>query len=156
MGDAATTFWSPGRSTVLLTIWALLTPYRVNLTPLPWAPPPWGFDVVIYAGLWGYNTALNPIFGIYINPLYSFIGLVFCAPGLIMAWLVWQGTREEHRPRLQYYEMVVLLYVIQILLTFILPCPNIRTLCIPVPTTGIVALYLISRVVEDPEAAWSK
>lgn len=116
-----------------------------------------GFSLFIYAGLWFYQ---QPGGARYLSApillvIYAVLMFPFYAPGLAMAGLVWHGSRDGHFTRVQYYGLVVMLYVIQILLTFILPCPNINALCIPTPTTGIVALFLISRVVKEPTVPWS-
>ncbi len=144
------TFWSPRRSIVLLTVWALVTPFKVIYMSLRI-----GFVITIYAGLWFYTPGIflpsSPVYSI----LYTVLMFPFYAPGLAMAGLVWHGSRDKHFTRLQYYGLVVMFYVLQILLTFILPCPNINALCFPTPTTGLPALFLISRVVKEPTVPWS-
>jgi hypothetical protein len=147
------TFWIPRRSIVFLTVWALVTPFKVI-----YMSARIGFSLFIYAGLWFYQ---QPGGARYLSApillvMYAVLMFPFYAPGLAMAGLVWHGSRDGHFTRVQYYGLVVMLYVIQILLTFIIPCPNINALCIPAPTTGIVALFLISRVVKEPAVAWSE
>lgn len=112
---------------------------------------------VIYAGLWGYLPG-NPYTNspIVVLPVYALFFLPFYAPGLAMVGLLWNGSRNPRFTRLQYYGLVVTLLVLQMLLTFIIPCPNVNDLCIPTPTTGVVALFLISRVVKEPVVAWSE
>jgi hypothetical protein len=136
---------------VFLTIWALVTPFKVI-----YLSGRIGFAITIYAGLWylHYPGMLLLLSETY-STLYAILMLPFCAPGLAMAGLVWHESRDEHFTRLQYYGLIVILYVLQILLTFVLPCMNSRALCVPTPTTGIVALFFISRVVKEPTVPWS-
>ena len=148
-------FWSPRRSVVFLTIWAIATPIKVIFIDFHR-----GVDVTVIAGLWEYLPTYNPYV---MDPLLHFVWVLFMlpfyAPGLIMAGLVWHGSRDKHMTRQQYYGLVVTLLAIQILLTFIIPCPistGSLVWCVPTPTTAFPALFLISRVVKEPMVPWSK
>jgi hypothetical protein len=146
------TFWSPRRSIVFLTVWALVTPFKVI-----YMSARIGFSLFIYAGLWFYQ---QPGGARYLSApillvMYAVLMFPFYAPGLAMAGFVWHGSRDGHFTQLQYYGLIVMLYVLQILLTFILPCPNPKALCVPAPTTALPALFLVSRVVKEPKVPWS-
>jgi hypothetical protein len=140
---------------VLLTIWAFIMPVKVALIESYI-----GVNAILYTGLYPYQSAgINSLEYPLSMIMYIVIMLPFCAPGFIMAGLVWHGSRDEHKTRLQYYGLVVMLLVIQTLLVMIIPCPissRSIVLCFPTPTTGFLALFLISRIVKEPVVAWSE
>ncbi len=149
------TFWSPRRSVVFLTIWALITPIKVILIDFHRR-----FSIIIYAGIWMYVTGRAPDSNspLLISVGYAFSVLPFYATGLIMAGLMWHGSRDEHFTRQQYYGLVVTLLAIQTLLALVIPCPISSgglVYCFPTPTTALPTLFLISRVVKEPTVPWS-
>jgi hypothetical protein len=147
------TFWSLRRSVVFLTIWALVTPFKVILIDFHRQ-----FSIIIYAGTWMYVTGRAPDSNspLLISVGYAFSVLPFYATGLIMAGLMWHGSRDEHFTRQQYYGLVVTLLAIQTLLAIIIPCPiSSGGIVYCFPTTALPALFLISRVVKQPTVPWS-
>ncbi len=151
-GISNKSFWSTGRITVFLTVWALVIPFKImiNLSRLS--------SSIIYAGLWSYLGGANPFSEspLIVSFLNTAFQLPFYAPGLASAWLVWHGSKDENLTRMRYIEITVMLILIQVILSMIIPCVMADTLCIPTPTTGLVALLFGSKVVKDIEGPWSE
>ncbi len=145
--------WSHGRIGLFLTIWNLLSPFYIVI-PLDRLE-----RSILYAPLWAYMPPSNPfsptpfVFDIRI-PL-SFLPLY--APGLVIAWLAWIGAVKRNIDRGRFVQEVLLLQVIYVLIVWlIIPCPisTHSNLCLPIPTTGLVALLFKSKVVEDITTPW--
>lgn len=144
--------WSSTRITVFLAIWALASPVKVILYPTR-------LDLsVIYAGLWQYFPGGNPFSDspIILSPLATAIMLPFYAPGLAVSWYAWRSAKDENLTRGRYFEFNLVLTITQALLALVIPCPTEFYLCIPTPTTGVVALFFTSRIVKEIEVPWSK
>ena len=143
--------WSPLRVTAFLAIWALVTPVKVMLY-LPRLELS-----LIYAGLWLYLPAGNPLSDspFVLSPIVIMSMLPFCVPGLAVSWYAWRSAKNENLTRGGYFQVNVLLVVIQTLLALIIPCPTEFYLCVPTPTTGIVALLFVSRIVKEIKVPWS-
>jgi hypothetical protein len=140
---------------LFLTTWNLASPFytvipfeHLNLS-------------LFYAALWAYLPGGNPfspspfIFGV----LYTVLNLPFYTPGFVVAWLAWKGAIERNLTRGRYVEVVILLQVIHVLIVwFILPCPISSSphLCLPIPTTGLVALLFRSKVAEEITTPWTE
>jgi hypothetical protein len=146
-------FWSHRRIGLFLMVWSVITPFYAVI-PLEQIS-----SSLFYAALWAYIPIGNPFsltpfvldisIPIFFLPLY--------APGLVVAWLAWKGAVERNLERGRFVEEVLLLQVIQVLaIWLILPCPisNHPFLCLPVPTTGLVALLFRSKVVEEITVPW--
>jgi len=144
--------WSTNRIIAFLTIWALVIPFklmlRLNLLNFS----------IIYAGLWSYLGGANPYSDspLIVSVLSTVFMLPFYAPGLASAWLVWYGSKNENLTRQRFIETNVMLILIQLVLAMIIPCVSPDYLCIPTPTTGIVALFFVSKVVKEIEVPWSE
>lgn len=143
--------WSPLRITAFLTIWALTTPFKVVLFR-----PRLDYSL-IYAGLWSYMPGGNPFSDspLILSGFVTASLLPFYAPALAVSWFVWQGSKNENLTRMRYFEINLMLVLIQTLLALIIPCMG-DTLCIPTPTTGIVALLFVSRIVKEIKVPWSE
>lgn len=142
--------WSPLRITAFLAIWALVTPVKVMLY-LPRL-----HHSLIYAGLWSYLPG-NPLSEspLIVSVLYTAFILPFYAPGLAVSWFAWRSAKNENLTRGGYFRVNLLLVVIQALLALIIPCPTEYYLCVPTPTTGVVALLFVSRIVKETKVPWS-
>jgi hypothetical protein len=144
--------WSTNRIIAFLAIWALVIPFKLmlRLNQLRLS--------IIYAGLWSYLGGANPYSDspLIVSGLFTVFMLPFYAPGLASAWLVWYGSKNENLTRQRFIETNVMLILIQALLAMIIPCVMADTLCIPTPTTGIVALFFVSKVVKEIEVPWSE
>ena len=144
--------WSPNRIIAFLTIWALVIPFKLmlRLNQLRLS--------IIYAGLWSYLGGANPYSDspLIVSGLYTVFMLPFYTPGLASAWLVWYGSKNENLTKQRFIETNVMLILIQALLAMIIPCVLADTLCIPTPTTGIVALFFVSKVVKEIKVPWSE
>ncbi len=144
--------WSPNRIIAFLAIWALVIPFKLmlHLNQLGYS--------IIYAGLWSYLGAANPFSDspLVVSVLNTAFQFPFYAPGLASAWLVWYGSKDENLTRQRFIEVNVMLIVIQALLAMIIPCVMAAVVCIPTPTTGIVALFFVSKVVKEIEVPWSE
>ena len=81
--------------------------------------------------------------------------LPFCVPGLAVSWCAWRSAKNENLIRGGYFQVNLLLVVIQALLALVIPCPTEFYLCVPTPTTGIVALLFVSRIVKEIKVPWS-
>ncbi|MFW9843595.1 MAG: hypothetical protein ACFFEV_03385 [Candidatus Thorarchaeota archaeon] len=144
-------FWSPNRIVAFLTLWALVVPFklmlRLNLLHFS----------IIYAGLWSYLGGTNPFLDspLIVSILNAAFMLPFYTPGLASAWLVWYNSKNENLTRQRYIEFNVMLTLIQTLLAMIIPCVMADTLCIPTPTTGIVAIFFVSKVIKEIKVPWS-
>ncbi len=144
--------WSSNRIVAFLTIWALVIPFklmlRLNLL---------NFSIV-YAGLWSYLGGANPFSDspLIVSIYHTVFQLPFYAPGLASAWLVWYGSKDENLTRQRFIEINVMLILIQALLAMIIPCVGPDYLCIPTPTTGIVALFFVSKVIKEIKSPWSE
>ncbi len=115
---------------------------------------------IIYAGAWGYLPnnpyTTSPII---VSLLYVAFMFPFYTPGIIIASFVWHGFSNPNLTRARYVEVIVLLQVVYILLIWLLiPCPisTYPHLCIPVPSTGIVALLFVSKVVKKIDSPWTE
>jgi hypothetical protein len=144
--------WSPLRVTAFLAIWALVTPVKVMLYP-----PRLDLSV-IYAGLWLYLPGGNPFSEspFVLSPIVIVSMLPFCVPGFAVSWYAWRSAKDENLTRGGYFQVNLLLVVIQALLALAIPCPTEFYLCVPTPTTGIVALLFVSRIVKEIEGPWSE
>ncbi|MGD9396175.1 MAG: hypothetical protein PVJ05_07095 [Candidatus Thorarchaeota archaeon] len=141
--------WSSRHITAFLAIWTLTTPLKVMLS-LPRLE-----HSFIYAGLWSYLPG-NPFSDspLIVSAFYSAFMLPFYAPGLAVSWFVWRSSKDENLTRTRYFEINLMLVLIQTLLTLVIPCPMDYFLCIPTPTTGIMALFFVSRIVKEREMPW--
>lgn len=73
-----------------------------------------------------------------------------------MSWYAWRSAKDENLTRGGYFQVNLLLVIIQTLLALIIPCPIEFYLCVPTPTTGIVALFFVSRIVKEIKAPWQE
>lgn len=145
-------FWTPNRIVVFLSIWALIIPFVFIIK----------LDIslrfsYIYAGIWSYLGGSNPFSDqpLIISPLGAAFNLPFYAPGLVSAWLVWYSSKNETITKQRYIEFNALLILIQAILSTILSLNIDMALCIPTPTTGIVAIIFVSKVVKEIKDPWS-
>ena len=143
--------WSPLRITAFLAVWALAIPVKVMLYL-----PRLEFSL-IYAGLWLYLPSGNPFSEspFVLSPIVIVSMLPFCVPGLAVSWFAWRSAKDENLTRGRYFQVNLLLVVIQALLALVIPCPTEFYLCVPTPTTGIVALLFVSRIVKEIKVPWS-
>jgi len=145
------TIWSPKRITVFLHIWNLLAPLKIIITSSP---------IFIYAGVWGYLPSNqftdSPLV---LSLFYAAFMFPFYAPGIIIASYVWGCFKNPNLTRYRYSNNVLMLQVVYILLIWVLiPCPFSTTapLCLPVPSTGFVALLFTSKVVKKIDSPWTE
>jgi hypothetical protein len=119
-------------------------------------PPRLEFSL-IYAGLWLYLPNGNPLSDspFVLSPLTTAIMLPFYAPGLAVSWFAWRSAKNENLTRGGYFQVNLLLVIIQTFLSLIILCPTEFYLCVPTPTTGIVALFFASRIVKEIKVPWS-
>jgi len=153
-GNNDIVLWSPTRTTVFLHIWNLLTPLKIILSTSG------NLNIIIYAGLWSYLPG-NPYSTspIVVSILLTLFMFPFYSPGIIVATYVWRGFKNPNLSRYTYLEQVLLLQVVYILIIWIfIPCPISANplLCIPVPSTGIMALLLASKVVRKLDSPWDE
>jgi hypothetical protein len=145
-------FWTPNRIVVFLSFWALIIPFvfiiRLDIS-LRFSH--------IYAGLWSYLGSGNPFSDqpLTISPLVAAFSLPFYAPGLASAWLVWYSSKNETITKQRYIEFNAMLILIQAILSTTLALNFGAALCIPTPTTGIVAIIFVSKVVKEIRDPWS-
>ncbi|MFW9786170.1 MAG: hypothetical protein ACFFE2_12535 [Candidatus Thorarchaeota archaeon] len=144
--------WSTQRIVTLLTIWAVVIPFKINvyLPRLDYS--------IMYAGLWSYLPRGNPFSDSpFIVSLYFTASLLpFYAPGLAVAWYVWKWSRDENMTRGRYFERLLLIVILQTILAMIIPCPMDVSLCVPTPTTGLIALLFSHRIVIKIEEPWTE
>ncbi|MGY5859979.1 MAG: hypothetical protein RTU63_11470 [Candidatus Thorarchaeota archaeon] len=145
--------WSPKRVVAFLHIWNLLAPLKIILNTYSQNP-----SFIIYAGAWGYIPN-NPFTEspIIISLFYAVFMFPFYIPGIVIASFVWNSFNNPNLTRNRYLEIIVVLEVVYILLVWILiPCPvsTHPPLCIPVPSTGLVALLFVSKVVKKLDSPW--
>ncbi len=146
-------FWTPIRIVVFLSIWALVIPFvfiiRLDIS-LRFS--------LIYAGLWSYLGGPNPFSDqpLIISPLGTAFNLPFYAPGLVSAWWVWYSSKNETITKQRYIEFNALLILIQAIVSTILSFAIEGAMCIPTPTTGIVAILFVSKVVKEIKTPWSE
>ncbi|MHA2081617.1 MAG: hypothetical protein ACW99H_10785 [Candidatus Thorarchaeota archaeon] len=148
------TIWSPLRMAVLVAIWSLVTPFRIQITHTSRSS-----ILHIWAGAWGYGrvvpwTDSSLVFDL----LYTWFMFPYYSIGLVIGYLVWRWAQEGNLTKMQYIERVLLLqlaHVIFVLLLF--PCPysfGSVIICVPTPTTGIFALPFVTRVVKEISSPW--
>ena len=148
------TIWSPRRITAFLVSWALVMPFKImlRLSRLDHS--------IIYAGLWSYLGGSNPFssYPLIVSVLYTAFNFPFYLPGLLVASFVWQSSTNENITRPRYFNIIMILIFAQGLLAMVIPCVGggVETLCIPTPTTGLIALPFVSKVVKDIEKPWSE
>jgi hypothetical protein len=144
--------WTSRRIAAFLSIWALATPFKVilYLSGLEYS--------LIYAGLWLYLPGGNPFSdsSLIFSGFISATMLPFYAPGLVVSYFAWRSSKDENLTRTRYFEINLMLVLIQTLLTLVIPCPMGNFLCIPTPTTGIIALFFVSRIVKEIEMPWKE
>jgi hypothetical protein len=150
------TIWSPLRMAVLIAIWSLVTPFRIQITHTGRSS-----ILLIWAGAWGYGRLLpwtdSPLV---FDLLYTWFMFPYYSVGLVIAYQVWRWAQKGDLTKMQYIDRVLLLqlaHVIFVLLLF--PCPYSSTIttvhiCIPTPTTGIFALPFVARVVKEISSPW--
>jgi hypothetical protein len=111
----------------------------------------------MYAGLWSYLPGGNPFSesALIISPYFTLSLLPFYAPGLALAWFVWKWSKDDNMTRSRYFERVMMIVLIQAVLALILLLVVQARLCIPTPTTGLVALLFVSKIVKDIDTPWS-
>lgn len=141
---------SPIRITAFLVIWALVIPFKV----IVYITRP--ELTIYYAGLWTFLPGGNPISEspLIVDAFISALSLPFYAPGLAVAWFVWHSSKDENLTRGRYIERIMMIVLIQTVLAMIIPCPMSDVLCLPTPTTGIIALLFVSRIVKDINTPW--
>ena len=145
--------WSQKRVTAFLHIWNLLMPLKIILSTSSL-----NLSFIIYAGVWGYLPN-NPFTDspLIISVFYALFMFPFYIPGIIIASFVWNSFKNPNLTRYRYIETILVLQIVYILVIWILiPCP-ISThppLCIPVPSSGLVALLFVSKVVKDIKVPW--
>jgi len=143
--------WSQKQVTALIHIWNILSPLKLIFT---------ASSFYFYAGAWVYISP-NPFhadpFGI--SPFVILFMFPFYVPGIIIGSYVWRCFKNPNLTRYKYIETIIVLQIIYILVIWILiPCP-ISTdppLCIPVPSTGLVALLFVSKVVKKLDSPWTE
>ena len=148
-GEIRMSTWSPLRVTVFLQLWNLLMPLKFVFT---------SSSFVIYAGLWTYLPN-NPfsISPFIVSLSYAGFMFPFYLPGIVIASYVWHCFKNTELTRYDYISRIMIMQVIYVLLIWILiPCPisTHALLCIPVPSTGIVALLFTSRVIRTLDTPW--
>lgn len=142
-------FWTPTRITGFLSVWALVVPFKVYLHPHHLGRS------YCYAALWVYLPN-NPLYDSpFIVDLFAIAFFFpFYVPALAIAWFVWHSSKSEDLTRGRYIERIIMLVIVQTVLAFIIPCPSDEILCLPMPTTGFVALFFVSRIVTEIESPW--
>ena len=145
------TIWSPRKITVFLSIWALVVPFKLMLY-LPRLD-----HSIEYTGLWSYLGGSNPFSSspLIVSVLNTAFNFPFYLPGLLVALFVWQSSLNENTTRPRYFNIIMILIFAQGLLAMVIPCVGEGMLCIPTPTTGLLALPFVSKVVKDIERPWS-
>lgn len=146
--------WSQNRVTVFLHIWNLLMPLKIILASS-------GSLSFIYAGLWMYSRGGNPFSEapFLLSIFYAGFMFPFYIPGIIIASYVWNGFKNPNLTRQRYLQVITLLQIVYLLLLWVVPpCPFSTTplLCIPVPSTGFVALVFVSKVVKKLDSPWTE
>lgn len=148
------TIWSPIRIAIFLATWSLVTPIRIQISQTSHS-----LNVLVWAGAWGLGR-VSPFTDspLVIDPAYTLFMFPYCVPGLAIAWLVWRGARDGNLTKSQYIERTLLLQVVHMVLVWLFfPCPyssGTAITCIPVPTTGIVAMPFVTRVVKELLSPW--
>ncbi len=146
------TMWSPLRITAFLASWALVVPFKImlRLSRLDHS--------ILYAGLWSYIGGSNPFSSspLIVSALNTAFNFPFYLPGLLVASFVWRSSMNENLTRSRYFEVIGMLILVQGLLAMVIPCVMEDTLCIPTPTTGLLALPFVSRIVKDVKKPWSE
>jgi len=145
------TIWFPKSVVAFLHIWNLLAPLKITIT---------SSAIFIYAGVWGY-THTNPFTHspLLISVVYAAFMLPFYASGIVIASYVWRGFKDPNLTRYRYIEVILILQTIYIAIIWILlPCPFSADtiLCIPIPSTGIIALLFASKVIEKLDSPWTE
>jgi len=153
-GEKAKTIWSPLRMAVLITIWSVVTPFRVQITQTSHS-----LHLLIYAGAWGYGR-VSPFTDspLVIDAIYTYAMLPYYSIGLVIAYYVWRWAQKGNLTKMQYIERVLLLQLVHIIFVWIFfPCPyssgSVIT-CIPTPTTGIFALPFVTKAVREISSPW--
>jgi len=142
---------SPKRVTAFLHIWNLLSPLRLTFTSV---------QLFVYAGAWTYIPN-NPFsdYPLVISPFVMGFMFPFYALGIIIASFVWRCFENPNMTRYRYIEAILVLQIVYILVIWIfIPCPisTRPVLCIPVPSTGLVALLFVSKVVKKLDSPWTE
>ncbi len=152
--DKAKTIWTPLRMAVLISMWSLVTPFRVQITQTSRS-----VILNIYAGAWGYGRVTpwtdSPLV---IDLFYTYAVLPYYSIGFVIAYLVWRWAQKGDLTKMQYIERVLLLQLAHVIFVLILfPCPysfgSVIT-CVPTPTTGLFALPFVSKVVREISSPW--
>lgn len=146
-------FWSHTRIGLFLVTWNIMTPFYVVI-PLNRIS-----SSLFYAALWAYIPPSNPLSPtpLVLNILYTLSFLPFYATGFVIAWLAWKGAVQRNIEKGRFVQEVLILQWIHILIIWlIIPCPisSHPFLCLPTPTTGLMALMFRSKVVEEITTPW--
>ncbi|MFW9889201.1 MAG: hypothetical protein ACFFER_13530 [Candidatus Thorarchaeota archaeon] len=158
----AKTIWTPLRMAALISIWSLVTPFRVQITQLSgMGLIPSSVILEIWAGAWGYGSVTpwaRPPHHIVIDPIYTYAMFPYYSIGLAIAYLVWRWAQKGDLTKMQYIDRVLLLQLAHVLFVLILfPCPyssgSVIT-CVPTPTTGLFAIPFVKRVVREISLPW--
>ncbi|MFQ5884201.1 MAG: hypothetical protein ACE5IO_03780 [Thermoplasmata archaeon] len=149
--------WSPRRIGAFLVAWSVILPLQTQV-----AFPGRSLSFVVYAALWGYFPGGTPPYiegPLVIGVFYTAFMIPYYAPGLAVAWFAWRGAMDSSLTRGRFIQTVIAIQLVHILVVwFLLPCPISLTphLCIPSPTTGIVALAFTSKVVKEIDEPWAE
>jgi hypothetical protein len=154
----AKTIWTPLRMAALISIWSLVTPFRIQITQTSGTP---SVILEIWAGAWGYGSVTpwaRPPHHIVFDAIYTYAMFPYYSIGLAIAYLVWRWAQKGNLTKGQYIDRVLLLQLAHVLLVLILfPCPyssaSVIT-CVPTPTTGLFALPFVNKVVREISSPW--
>lgn len=152
--DKAKTIWTPLRIAVSISIWSLVTPFRVQITQTSRSA-----ILLIYAGAWGYGRVTPwTDLPLTIDAIYTYAMFPYFSIGLAIAYLVWRWAQKGDLTKMQYIERVLLLQLAHVIFVLILfPCPyssgSVIT-CLPTPTAGLFALPFVTKVVREISSPW--
>lgn len=161
--ELSTTIWTPIRMAAFIGIWSLLTPFRIQIVYTYVEELHLNSSrMYIWAGAWGSGSVTpwnqSPLV---LDLFYTFAMLPYYSLGLAIAWLVWRWARDGNLTKSQYIERILLLQVAYVIFVWLLfPCPYSSPLssswstCIPTPTSGIVALPFVTKVVKEVSSPW--
>ncbi len=150
----AKTSWTPLRMAALISIWSLVTPFRVQITQTSRS-----MILDIYAGAWAYGRVVPWVDSpLVLDLFYTYTVFPYYSIGILIAYLVWKWAQKGDLTKMQYIDRVLLLQLAHVIFVLILfPCPysshSIIT-CFPTPTTGIFALPFVFRVVREISSPW--